>query len=107
MLSGATTPLTDSLILRSFRANSPPDTSGTFPDQSVASFSKTVDVILSEHLAAARDCVKGKELLAELEAEITGDCENLRAFLYAARVRRPGRTFIRSESLRLSVNGRS
>ncbi|KAI0253340.1 aspartate kinase [Lactifluus subvellereus] len=86
VLSGTMTPLTDTLIPRSSRANSPPDTSGTFPDQPVASFSKTVDVILSEHLTAARDCVKGRGLLAELEAEITGDCDNLRAFLYAARV---------------------
>jgi aspartate kinase len=87
--SGTATPLTDSLIPLTSRAGSPPDTSGTSADGSVASFSKTVDLIRSEHLAAARDCVKGKDLLAELEAEITGDCENLRAFLYATQVCRP------------------
>ncbi|KAI9452269.1 aspartate kinase [Russula earlei] len=84
--SGSSTPLTDSLISRCFRTGSPPGTPNTFTEQSTGSFHKTADLILSEHLAAARDCVKGKELLADLEAEITRDCENLRAFLSATQV---------------------
>ena len=44
-------------------------------------------MILSEHITAARDCVKEKTLLAELEAEMARDCENLRAFLSATQVR--------------------
>ena len=87
--SGAATPLTDSLICRSSRTGSPPGTPGAFAEQSTGSFSKTVDLILSEHIAAARDCVKGEMLLAELEAEIVRDCDNLRAFLSATQVRRP------------------
>ncbi|KAI9444102.1 aspartate kinase [Lactarius indigo] len=43
----------------------------------VSSFNKTVDLIRSEHIAAARSC---------LEADIDRDCDNLRAFLYAAQV---------------------
>jgi hypothetical protein len=93
--------LTDFLIPRSSRASPPLDTPGTSAVESVASFNKTVDLILSEHLAAARDCVKGKDILAQLETEITGDCENLRAFLYAAQVSRPGLTVIRADSLNL------
>ncbi|KAH9974679.1 aspartate kinase [Lactifluus volemus] len=84
--SRTATSLTDFLIPRSSRASPPFDAPGTSAVESVASFSKTVDLILSEHLAAARDCVKGKDILAQLETEITGDCENLRAFLYAAQV---------------------
>ncbi|KAH9988782.1 Aspartate/glutamate/uridylate kinase [Russula compacta] len=88
MQSGAATPLTDSLIFRSSssRTGSPPQTPVAFAEQCTGSFSKTVDLIRSEHIAAARDCVKGKEILAELEAEIVGDCESLRVFLSAAQV---------------------
>ena len=91
VLSGAATPLTDSLICRSSRAGSPPETPISFPEHCTGSFSKTVDMILSEHIAAARDCVKGKTHLAELEAEIIRDCESLRAFLSATQVRRPSK----------------
>lgn len=87
--SGAETPLTDSLISRSSRTGSPPGTPDSFPEQCPVSFSKTVDLILSEHIAAARACVKGEDLLSELETEIVRDCENLRAFLSATQVRRP------------------
>jgi aspartate kinase len=82
--SGAATPLTDSLISRSSRTGSPP-----FAEPCTVSFSKTVDLIQSEHIMAARDCVKGTALLAELEAEIVRDCESLRSFLSATQVRRP------------------
>ncbi|KAI0273237.1 aspartate kinase [Russula aff. rugulosa BPL654] len=85
VLSGAATPLTDSFICRSSRTGSPPAPLA-FTEPSTVSFSKTVDLIQSEHITAARDCVKGKTLLAELEAEIVRDCENLRAFLSAAQV---------------------
>jgi aspartate kinase len=47
-------------------------------------------MILSEHIAAARDCVKEKTLLSELEAEMARDCESLRAFLSATQVRVEG-----------------
>ena len=87
--SGAATPLSDSLIFRSSRTGSPPQTPVPFTEQCTGSFSKTVDLIRSEHIAAARDSVKGKDILAELEAEIVGDCEGLRVFLSAAQVRHP------------------
>jgi len=57
-----------------------------FAEPSTVSFSKTVDLIQSEHITAARGCVKGKTLLAELETEIVRDCESLRAFLSATQV---------------------
>jgi aspartate kinase len=92
--SGAATPLTDSLICRSSRTGSPPVPLSAFAEPCTVSFSKTVDLIQSEHIIAARDCVKGKTLLAELEAEIVRDCESLRAFLSAAQVRRLREPFI-------------
>jgi aspartate kinase len=88
--SGTATPLTDSLIFRRSRTCSPPETLSSFPELCTGSFSKTVDMILSEHITAARDCVKEKTLLAELEAEMARDCENLRAFLSATQVRVEG-----------------
>lgn len=87
--SGAATPLTDSIICRSSRAGSPPGSFNAFVEPYITSFSKTIDLIQSEHIMAARDCVKRKILLAELEAEIVRDCESLRAFLSATQVRRP------------------
>ncbi|KAN0116522.1 aspartate kinase [Russula decolorans] len=84
--SGAATPLTDSLIFRSSRTGSPPVPLSAFAEPSTVSFSKTVDLIQSEHITAARGCVKGKTLLAELETEIVRDCESLRAFLSATQV---------------------
>ncbi|KAI0263030.1 aspartate kinase [Gloeopeniophorella convolvens] len=87
--SGAATPLTTSLIFRSARTGSPPGTPNGVSDPPLSdapSFSTTVDMIRSEHVTAARQCIKGKEVLAELEAEIDRDCEGLRAFLYATQV---------------------
>ena len=87
--SGAATPLVTPFISRGSRTSSPTGTFDVLADQKTqsVSFNKTVDLVHSEHIAAARDCVKGKEILSELEAEIDRDCENLRAFLYAAQVR--------------------
>jgi len=85
--SGPTTPLTCSPISRRTRTGSPLDTFDSSAEESTeSSFSETVDLIRSEHITAARDCVKGKELLGELEAEIVRDCESLRAFLNATQV---------------------
>lgn len=86
--SGAATPLITPFLSRGSRTSSPPGTVDVLADQNTGcvSFNKTVDLIQSQHIAAARDCVKGKEILSELEAEIDRDCENLRAFLYAAQV---------------------
>jgi aspartate kinase len=87
--SGAATPLITPFVSRGTRTSSPPGTVDVLVDQNAecVSFNKTVNLIHSEHIAAARDCVKGKEILSELETEIDRDCENLRAFLYAAQVR--------------------
>ncbi|KAI0044317.1 aspartate kinase [Auriscalpium vulgare] len=49
-------------------------------------FSATVDIIRSEHLAAARAVVKNKAILADLETDIERDCDGLRGFLYATQV---------------------
>ena len=87
--SGAETPPTVSLISRSSRTGSPPGTPDSFPEPCPGSFGKTVDLILSEHIAAARACVKEESLLSELKTEIVRDCESLRAFLSATQVRRP------------------
>jgi aspartate kinase len=89
VLPSPTTSLTNSPISRRTRTGSPTNTSDTSAEESTeSSFSKTVDIIRSEHITAARNCVKGKELLGELEAEIVRDCESLRAFLSATQVRR-------------------
>ena len=50
------------------------------------SFNATVDLILSEHLNAARSTVRDPEILKELEAEIERDCDQQRSFLFAAQV---------------------
>lgn len=50
-------------------------------------FSATVDLILSEHLAAADASIGTPEILQEIQAEIHRDCDWLRAFLFAAQVR--------------------
>ncbi|KAH7105099.1 aspartate kinase [Auriculariales sp. MPI-PUGE-AT-0066] len=52
----------------------------------VATFNATVDLILSEHVNAARSLIKDQDLLKELEQEIERDCEALRGFLAAAQV---------------------
>lgn len=46
----------------------------------------TVDLIRSEHLAAARSSIRDPEILKELQEEIERDCEWLRNFLLAAKV---------------------
>jgi aspartate kinase len=51
-----------------------------------ASFSRTVDLICSEHVAAAREIIRDPTLLRELEHEIVRDCEGLRAFLGATQI---------------------
>jgi hypothetical protein len=58
-----------------------PQTGQTSPE-----FNTTVDIIRSEHLAAARSSVTDPFLLEELEAEIEKDCDWLRGFLFAAQV---------------------
>ena len=50
------------------------------------SFNGTVDLIKSEHVAAARASVRDPEILHALEEEIERDCESLRSFLLAAQV---------------------
>ncbi|EJD05577.1 aspartate kinase [Fomitiporia mediterranea MF3/22] len=49
-------------------------------------FQATVDILRSDHLAAAQASVRDPELLKELEAEIDRDCEGLRSFLFAAQI---------------------
>lgn len=46
----------------------------------------TVDLIRSEHLAAARSSVRDPGILKELQEEIERDCDWLRNFLLAAKV---------------------
>lgn len=50
------------------------------------SFNRTVDLLRSEHLTAARNAVRDPEILSQLEAEIEHDIDGLRAFLFAAQV---------------------
>ncbi|KAF8750411.1 Aspartate kinase [Rhizoctonia solani] len=50
------------------------------------SFSRTVDLICSEHVTAARELIRDPDLLRELEHEIVRDCDSLRAFLAAAQL---------------------
>ncbi|EJT99402.1 aspartate kinase [Dacryopinax primogenitus] len=49
-------------------------------------FYSTIDLLQSEHLAAARSLISGEALLRELEEEIARDCEGLKMFLRAAQV---------------------
>ncbi|RPD57001.1 aspartate kinase [Lentinus tigrinus ALCF2SS1-7] len=51
-----------------------------------ASFNATVDVIRSEHVHAARSCIRNADILKDLEAEIDRDCESLRSFLFATQI---------------------
>jgi len=55
----------------------------TFP---FPEFYQTIDLIRTEHLKAARESIRGPELLAELEGEIEQECYCLEQFLSAARV---------------------
>lgn len=61
-------------------------TPGT-PREPLPAFHATVDIIKEEHFKAARANIQDAEILAELEDEIDNDCEWLRSFLYAAKVR--------------------
>ncbi|EST10189.1 Aspartate/glutamate/uridylate kinase [Kalmanozyma brasiliensis GHG001] len=50
-------------------------------------FNATVDRILSDHLASARKAVtKDRQLLEQIENDITQDCDRLRDFLLAAKI---------------------
>lgn len=60
---------------------------GLNTENGAPSYYQTVDRILNEHLAAAREAVRhNDELLAQLEASIVDDCDGLREFLNAARI---------------------
>lgn len=54
---------------------------------SLPPFHATVDLIKEEHFKAAGESVQDPEIREELEEEIERDCEWLRSFLYAAKVR--------------------
>ena len=49
-------------------------------------FNATVDLLKSEHVAAAKESVNDSALLKELIGEIEHDCEALRGFLFATQV---------------------
>lgn len=49
-------------------------------------FFETVDLIRSEHMAAARSSIASPSILKELEGEIEKDCDSLRSFLMAVQV---------------------
>ncbi|SNX82237.1 probable HOM3 - L-aspartate 4-P-transferase [Melanopsichium pennsylvanicum] len=50
-------------------------------------FNATVDRILNDHITSARKAITNSpELLAQIEADITDDCERLRDFLLAAKI---------------------
>ncbi|GAC98970.1 hypothetical protein PHSY_006567 [Pseudozyma hubeiensis SY62] len=50
-------------------------------------FNATVDRILSDHIASARKAItKDKQLLEQIENDITDDCDRLRDFLLAAKI---------------------
>ena len=53
---------------------------------SLPEFNSTVDLIRSEHIAAAQESVRDPEILRELEDEIEKDCDWLKNFLFAAKV---------------------
>ncbi|KAG9311844.1 Aspartate/glutamate/uridylate kinase [Chiua virens] len=54
--------------------------------ENVPEFVDTVDLIRSEHLAAAKASIQSPEIWQQVKAEINRDCDSLRAFLYAAQV---------------------
>ncbi|KII91305.1 hypothetical protein PLICRDRAFT_38045 [Plicaturopsis crispa FD-325 SS-3] len=103
---GALTPIASNLFGRVNRSsNSPPDPGSprvqprsptrsqsisslamSQADQFEPEFYKTVDLLRQEHLCAARESVKNRDILVELEEEIERDCEWLRSFLFAAQV---------------------
>ena len=53
---------------------------------SLPEFNSTVDLIRSEHIAAAGASVRDPDILKELEDEIERDCDWLKEFLFAAKV---------------------
>lgn len=99
--SGVTTPVTNGIFGRPYDASSPrtrsssptsiafsfTPLSGSQSAQNVPEFSATVDLIRSEHLAAAKGSIENPGVLQDIEAEIHRDCDWLRAFLFAAQVR--------------------
>ncbi|KAF9226234.1 aspartate kinase [Gyrodon lividus] len=103
--SGTMTPVTNGMFGRPSEAPSPRTRSSSSPrsssptsihsltplttpqaGQSFPEFNATVDLIRSEHLAAAKASIESPEILHELEAEIERDCDWLRSFLFAAQV---------------------
>lgn len=54
-------------------------------------YEQTIQVLLEEHLSAVELAVpRDEDLRKRLEADVRGDCDRLRQFLYAAKVRRGG-----------------
>ncbi|KDN46086.1 hypothetical protein RSAG8_04593, partial [Rhizoctonia solani AG-8 WAC10335] len=79
----------DKLAARKAGGSPPREPSPPTPVSGVnalVSFSRTVDLICNEHVAAARELIQDPDLLRELEHEIVRDCEGLRAFLGAAQL---------------------
>ncbi|KAG8731585.1 Aspartokinase, partial [Ceratobasidium sp. 423] len=76
----------DKLAARKAGGSPPREPSPPTPVSAPISFSRTVDLICAEHVAAARELIRDPELLRELEHEIVRDCEGLRAFLGAAQL---------------------
>ncbi|KAI6001590.1 Aspartate/glutamate/uridylate kinase [Pisolithus orientalis] len=100
--SGTQTPISNGLFRRSgSRSDSPsfglaitPITASSTKESNRGSsntppapeFAATVDLIRSEHLAAARANVKDPDLLQELEDEIDRDCDWLNSYLLATQL---------------------
>ena len=73
--------LSSSLMMSSSVAMSPVP-----PPSDEPPFFATVDLILSDHIAAARSSITSPKILRELEEEIEKDCDALRSFLMAIQV---------------------
>ncbi|KAK7684980.1 hypothetical protein QCA50_011815 [Cerrena zonata] len=56
------------------------------PEAPKNSFNRTVDLIRSEHMTAARTSIRDPDILKQLQDEIERDCDGLRDFLFAAQV---------------------
>ncbi|KAI0747024.1 aspartate kinase [Daedaleopsis nitida] len=54
--------------------------------EATPSFNTTVDVIRTEHISAARSCIRKIQILKDLEAEIDRDCDSLKSFLFATQI---------------------
>jgi aspartate kinase len=59
----------------------------TVSQERAQSFNGIVDLILSEHVTAARSTLQDPDILKGLEAELEDDCDALRSFLLATQVR--------------------